>query len=176
MIKTPTLDINFRTNEAARFLGFDPQTVTKMFDSGSLVGFRCDNGERRIYRSSIVQWLREHHAKFIHPALLCHVLTIGCTREWSNSLRRLLSPDDFQVVAKDDCNDSMYHESPKVVIANAGSVTLRDCNQIGQVWPDLLYSAVIVSEDGAGKGWPDFAPLPSDVSPASVAGKIKRLV
>lgn len=51
----------FTTGDVAKLLCVAPRTVSKMFDSGKLVGFRLPGSlDRRIPRDELLRFLREH--------------------------------------------------------------------------------------------------------------------
>ena len=51
----------FTTGQVARIFSVNINTVIKWFDEGKLKGFRLpSSNERRIYRESIVEFMKEH--------------------------------------------------------------------------------------------------------------------
>lgn len=49
---------SFTTGDVAHLLGVTSQTVVKMFDGGTIKGFKLPKGDRRIPRTDLIEYLR----------------------------------------------------------------------------------------------------------------------
>jgi excisionase family DNA binding protein len=178
MISAPSLPTMLRPSEAGRLMSVSTRTIQHLFDSGKLLGDRIGGNERRVYRSSVVRWLRENGVTLdrIHHSILCDVFLVGCPESLPKALDSLLDPDDFRVCSFRPGDKLMVKRSPMALVSCAGSVTRDEWDKMLESWPELTYSAVIRSEDGSGAIWSADDVFDSSVSHFLIASRLRRLV
>lgn len=142
----------FSTGQVARIMACSPRAVAKAVDGGRLKGGRLlGNADRRVYRASVVQMLRQKGMAhpWIRETQTTDVLYVGLNEAVSEALEKAF-PGRVQVAETELIAGHRIQGSiPRLVMMDLGSVMnlRRSCEDIHLLIPNATQVVALVSSD-----------------------------
>lgn len=153
-LKTTAIQKIFTTGQVAKIMGCAPRTVSKIFDSGKLKGYRIPlSQDRRVPRDDLVQFLKDHNMPLgdLEREALCCVAFVGCPVQTATFVDQNLSPHDYICRCYGNMFDAaggFHADAPNVAVLDLGGLGRKSVSDIISGCRQFKTRFVILAPDG----------------------------